>query len=79
MINKLKKSNLFLVITDIIFISICYILALYVLGYENLSDIIVIENIILSIFVYQVFLNLFKMYLNMVNYEIGKDYLKYIV
>ena len=49
------------------------------LGYENLNEIVVIENIILSIFVYQVFLNLFKMYLNLVNYEIGKDYLKYII
>lgn len=79
MINKLKKTNLFLVIIDIIIIAICYILALYVLGYENLSEIIIIENIILSIFIYEVFLNLFKMYYNLVNYEIGKDYLKYIV
>ena len=32
-----------------------------------------------SILIYMFFLNYFKMYLNLVQYEIGKDYLKYIV
>ena len=79
MINKIKKSNLLLVIFDLLLIAGCYILSLYILGYENLNEIAIIYNILLSMFIYQVFLNLFKMYFNLVNYEIGKDYLKYIV
>lgn len=79
MINKIKKSNLLLAIFDILLIAGCYILSLYILEYENLNDIVIIRNILLSIFIYQFFLNIFKMYFNLVNYEIGKDYLKYII
>ena len=79
MINRIKKSNLLFVLFDILLIAICYIISLYVLDFENPDEIAVIRNIALSIFVYQVFLNLFKMYFNIVNYEIGKDYLKYVV
>ncbi len=79
MINKIKKSNLGLVLFDVLLISVCYILSLIVLGYDNLDESAIIRNIILSIFIYQIFLNAFKMYLNLVNYEVGKDYLKYII
>ncbi len=79
MLNKIRKSNFLLVVFDVLLISICYILSLYVLGYEYLDEIAIISNIALSIFIYQVFLNMFKMYFNLVNYEIGKDYLKYII
>ena len=79
MINKIRKSNILLVLFDVLLIAGCYILALYVLDYEYLNETAIMHNILLSIFIYQVFLNLFKMYLNLVNYEIGKDYLKYII
>lgn len=79
MLNKIKKSNILLVVVDIIIISICYILSLFVLNYEDINEISAIRNIALSIFIYQVFLNLFKMYFNLINYEVGKDYLKYII
>lgn len=79
MLNRIKKSNLFLVVFDILLISVCYLLSLYILDFENLNEVSVISNIALSIFIYQVFLNLFRMYFNIVNYEVGKDYLKYIV
>ena len=79
MINKIRKSNILLVIFDILLVIGCYILSLYILGYDNLNDKVIIQNALLSVFIYQVFLNLFKMYFNLVNYEIGKDYLKYII
>ena len=79
MINKIRKSGLLLIIFDILIITGSYILSLYILNYNNLSDNVVLTNILFSIFVYQFFLNIFKMYLNLVNYEVGKDYLKYII
>lgn len=79
MINTIKRSNLFLIIFDVLLITCSYLIALYILNYENLNEIAVISNILLSIFMYQVFLNFFKMYSNLVSYEIGKDYLKYIM
>ena len=79
MINKIRKSNLLLVIFDILLIAACYVLSLYILDYEYLNETAVLFNIVLSILIYQGFLNIFKMYFNLVNYEIGKDYLKYII
>ncbi len=79
MINRIRKSNILLVLFDILIIAVCYLLSLYILGFENLGKMLIFRNIIVSIFVYQVFLNLFRMYFNMVNYEIGRDYLKYII
>ena len=79
MLNKVKKSNIWLILFDILLIAACYILSLVVLGYENLNEEAVIHNIVLSILIYELFLNIFKMYLNLVNYEVGKDYLKYII
>ena len=79
MLNKIKKSSLFLVAFDILLIVACYLVSLYILNFEELNEISVISNIALSIFIYQVFLNLFRMYFNIVNYEVGRDYLKYII
>ena len=79
MINKIKKSNLILVFADILVIFVSYIFSLYILNYENINEIAAFKNILLSILIYMIFLNYFKMYLNLIQYEIGKDYLKYIV
>ena len=79
MINKIRKSSLLLIIFDILIVTGSYVLSLYILNYNNLSEQVVLTNILFSIFVYQFFLNIFKMYLNLVNYEVGKDYLKYII
>ena len=78
MINRLKKTNIIFLIIDIIIIAICYVAAFFILDYQELYKTAIAKNIILSICVYEVFLNFFKMYLNMVNYEEGTDYLKYI-
>lgn len=79
MLNRIRKSNFLLVLFDILIIAGCYLLSLYILDYEGLDEMLIIRNIVVSIVVYQAFLNLFSMYFNMVNYEIGKDYLKYII
>ncbi len=67
-----------LVLVDTMLIAISYILSLLILGFNDF-DINIISNILVAIFVFQVFLNLFNMYQNLIYYEIGKDYLKYII
>ena len=79
MINRIRKSNILLVLFDMLIIAGCYLLSLYILNFEYLEEMLIVRNIIVSVFIYQVFLNLFRMYFNMVNYEIGKDYLNYII
>ena len=78
MMNRLKKNNILLLIIDVIVIAICYVAAFFILDYQELYKTAIAKNILLSICVYEAFLNFFKMYLNMVNYEEGTDYLKYI-
>ena len=68
-----------LIIADMIIIGGSYILSLLILGFNGISDKIIISNILLSVFIYFVFLCLFRMYQNLIYYEIGKDYLKYII
>lgn len=78
MISKIKRSNILLVISDVLIIAISYYLSLVILGF-NASKMVIISDVCLSVFIYQVFLNLFRMYQNLIYYEIGKDYLKYII
>ena len=44
---------------------------------DNVTDFI--KEIILAIVVYEIFLNIFHMYQNMMRYEVGKDYVNYII
>ena len=74
MLNKIKGINLLLILVDTALIAISYVLSLVILGF-NYSDPSIISNIVVSIFIFQTFLNLFNMYQNMIYYEIGKDYL----
>ena len=78
MINRLKKSNILLVLVDMGIIAVCYVASFFILNFNELYKTAIAKNIILSVFVYIVFLNLFRMYLNMIKYEEGIDYLKYI-
>ena len=36
-------------------------------------------HILIVVIIYQIFLNIFRMYQNMMRYEVGKDYIKYII
>lgn len=77
MLNKIKGINLLLIIIDSVLIAISYVLSLIILGFS--FDGTIVSNVLVSIFIFQTFLNLFNMYQNMIYYEIGKDYLKYII
>ena len=78
MMNRLRKNNVLLMFIDMFIIAVCYVAAFFILNYQELYKTAIAKNILLSVFIYEVFLNFFKMYQNMVNYEEGTDYLKYI-
>lgn len=83
MIKLMKKyRNSVLRVIDIAIVIIAYFLVYY---FKNETFIIksdailkiMLDTIIISIFVYQIILNLFNVYKNITRYEGGKDYLKY--
>ena len=44
---------------------------------NNLQNFMI--DMVIVVIVYQIFLNCFRMYQNMIRYEVGKDYVKYII
>lgn len=78
--DKLKKNrNLLTLILDILGIVIGYIIALIFLDTLELNIVLVLKGIAIYILVYQMYFNVLGLYQNMVEYEMGKDYIKYIV
>lgn len=74
-----KNRNLFLVLTDIIVIIVCYLVSIFFLNISVTNTMNFIKEIVIAIFIYEIFLNVFQMYRNMMRYEVGKDYIKYII
>ena len=74
-----KNRNIILILIDIIIIIGCYTASLLFLDMQitNIKRFIVEMAIVVAI--YQIFLNIFRMYQNMMRYEVGKDYIKYIL
>ena len=74
-----KNRNILLILIDIIIIVGCYTASLLFLDMQitNIKRFIVEMAIVVAI--YQIFLNIFRMYQNMMRYEVGKDYIKYIL
>lgn len=74
-----KNRNLLLVLLDIVVIITCHLVSIFFLNVEITDVYILVREIAVAILVYEVFLNAFQMYRNMVQYEVGKDYIKYIL
>ena len=74
-----KNRNILLILIDIIIIAGCYTVSLLFLDMQitNIKRFIIEMAIVVAI--YQIFLNIFRMYQNMMRYEVGKDYIKYIL
>lgn len=80
MVEIIKKNkNLFLVIIDIAIIITCYLVSIFFLSIEITNIITLVKELVIAVFIYEVFLNIFQMYRNMMRYEVGKDYIKYII
>ena len=80
MILGIKKfGHLLFVTIDIIVIMLCSVISVIFLG-ENIvfTNELVVQMLLLTI-IYQLFLNIFRLYQNMIRYEMGTDYIKYIL
>lgn len=79
-----KHSKILMFLTDIIIITISAVLANILLTkkdfiFTNSNLYVILNSIIISIIVYQIYLNIFKVYRNITRFESGKDYLIYIL
>lgn len=73
-----KNRNLLLLMIDILIIIAGYIASMIFLSIK-VQPISFIKQVGLCIIIYEIFLNVFHMYQNMLHYEVGKDYVKYII
>lgn len=80
----LKHTKLFMFLIDILIITVSAVIANILLTkkdflftYSNLY--IIFNSIIISIIIYEIYLNIFKVYRNITRFENGKDYLIYIL
>lgn len=73
-----KNRNLLLVIIDILIIIAGYIASMIFLSME-VQLVSFIKQVCLCVVIYEISLNVFHMYQNMLHYEVGKDYVKYII
>lgn len=74
-----KNKNILLILIDIMVIICCYVVAMLFLNTKinNLQNFMI--DMVIVVIVYQIFLNCFRMYQNMIRYEVGKDHVKYII
>lgn len=74
-----KNKNILLILINIMVIICCYVVAMLFLNTKinNLQNFMI--DMVIVVIVYQIFLNCFRMYQNMIRYEVGKDYVKYII
>ena len=78
MVEMIRKNrNLLLVIIDILIIIAGYIASMIFLDLD-VQLVSFIKQVCLCVVIYEIFLNAFHMYQNMLHYEVGKDYVKYI-
>lgn len=73
-----KNRNLLLIVFDIIIVVLGYILSLIFLDVKDLNVMLLAKEIVIYIVIYELYLNIFRLYQNMLEYEVGKDYIKYI-
>ena len=80
MIEIVKRNrNIFLILIDICIIIGIYLISMLFLDIkiDNITELA--KEIILAVAIYEIFLNIFHMYQNMMRYEVGKDYVNYII
>ena len=80
----LRHTKLFMFLIDILIITVSAVIANVLLTKKDLIFIdsnlyVILNSIIISIIIYEVYLNIFKIYRNITRFESGKDYLIYIL
>lgn len=80
-INKIKLTNILMIIADILIIVLSYLISevfLYdAFDVAQISTMRLINTIIFAIIIYEIFLNLFEVYKNITIYESAKEYFSY--
>ena len=80
-INKIKLTNILMIIADILIIVLSYLISevfLYdAFDVAQISTMRLINTIIFAIIIYEIFLNLFEVYKNITIYESSKEYFSY--
>ena len=74
-----KNRNVLLILLDILIIICCYIATIFFLNIHIANIKLFTTQMLIVVIIYQIFLNIFHMYQNMMRYEVGKDYIKYII
>lgn len=80
----LRHTKLFMFLIDILIITVSAVIANVLLTKKDLIFIdsnlyVILNSIIISIIIYEFYLNIFKIYRNITRFESGKDYLIYIL
>ena len=76
-----KYRHSVLILADIFIILASYVASILFLDINCISTIgmvNLVKELCVAVLVYEIYLNIFQMYRNMIRYEIGKDYIKYM-
>lgn len=73
-----KHTNILFIVLDIITIIFSYLISVLFINDTIIINSSLIGQLLISIIVYQMYLNVFRLYQNMIRYEMGMDYIKYI-
>lgn len=76
-----KYRHSVLILADIFIILASYVASILFLDINYISTIgmvNLVKELCVAVLVYEIYLNIFQMYRNMIRYEIGKDYIKYM-
>ena len=74
-----RNRNIFLILIDICIMVVVYLVSMLFLDIKIENFINFGKEMLLVIITYEIFLNLFHMYQNLMRYEVGKDYVNYII
>lgn len=73
-----KYRHSVLILADIFIILGSYVASILFLDLKITNILNLVKELCVAVLVYEIYLNLFQMYRNMIRYEIGKDYIKYM-
>lgn len=73
-----KYRHSVLILADIFIILGSYVASIFFLDLKITNILNLVKELCVAVLVYEIYLNLFQMYRNMIRYEIGKDYIKYM-
>ena len=79
-INLCKKyRHMLLIFLDIAIVIGSYLVSILFLNVQIADFSEFAKEMCIAVLIYEVFLNIFQMYKNLMRYEIGKDYIKYLI